>query len=187
MCMDSGHVQDPRITRIGSIFDLPAKKNKGNTGRWKLLFGAVSDSLYGCQDHHEQIRDKLVEFVSKNKEVFDKFCPSTATSLDEHLSQMQHKSVWATHLEVFAVASLIQIPVYVRTQRSKSLTCYWELYTPQSCASGKHLISTTRINSCRTCTCTKMSLRNSEDDGWQPTPMHPPEFPKHNSCYLDLT
>ena len=99
------------------------------------FFRAISLALFGGEDYHEQVREKLVQLISTNKEVFERFCPSDTVSLDEHLQRMQQVGIWVTHLEIHAVASLLQIPVYICTQRSKSLYYYWELYKPKNCTS----------------------------------------------------
>ena len=57
-------------------------------------------------------------------------------SFDKHLQRMQQRGRWATHLEIFTAASLLQIPMYIDTQRSKTMVYYWELYNPQSCSSA---------------------------------------------------
>lgn len=77
------------------------------------FFRAISEALYGQQDDHQEIRDTLINFIVSNKDVFVKFIPSTAESIDKHLQRMQQKGTWATHLEIFAATSLLQIPIYV--------------------------------------------------------------------------
>ena len=67
-----------------------------------------------------------------------KFIPSTADSFDEHLQRMLQRGTWATHLEIFATASLLQIPIYIASQRSKTMVYYWEIYSPQSCNSVQY-------------------------------------------------
>ena len=68
-------------------------------GNW-----AITEVLYGHEDDHERIRDTLVNYTLLNK---DKFTPSTTESFDKHLQGMQMKGTWATHLEIFAAASLL--------------------------------------------------------------------------------
>ena len=91
--------------------------------------------MHGRQDDHESICDTLVHYILLNKEVF---IPSTAESLDEHLQRMQLRCTWATHLKIFAAASLRQIPIYITTQRSKTMVYHWEIYNPQSSTSLQH-------------------------------------------------
>ena len=70
------------------------------------FFRAISEALYEHQDDHERIRNTLVHYILLNKDVFVTFTPSTAESFDKHLQRMQLRGTWATHLEIFAVASL---------------------------------------------------------------------------------
>ena len=53
------------------------------------FFRAISLALFGGEDYHEQIHKELVQLISTNKEVFERFCPSGTVSLDEHLQRMQ--------------------------------------------------------------------------------------------------
>ena len=71
-----------------------------------------------------------------NKDVFVKFVPSTAESIDKHLHRMQERGTWATLLKIIASASLLLIPIYIATQRSQTMEYYWEMHNPQSCSSS---------------------------------------------------
>lgn len=115
-----------------------------------------------------------------------KFIPSTADSFDKHLQRMQQKGTWATHMEIFATASLLQIPIYIATQKSKTMVYYWEMYSPQSC------------NSVPQCSLKKQGLGHIElahlqrchyvtvkmNDGTQPK--HPPRLEGTETYHLDL-
>ena len=88
-------------------------------------------------------------------------------------------------LGVFATASLLQIPIYIATQRSQTVVYYWEMYHPQSCNSTQH------------CSLKEHGLRHIElahvqrchyetvkmNDGSQPK--HPPQL-NSPSYHLDL-
>ena len=63
---------------------------------------------------------------------------------------MRYETVWGTDLEIKVAASYFQLPIYVCTQRSGTLTYYWECFQPvlsnnlQSLAQPyilKHLLS----------------------------------------------
>ena len=57
-----------------------------------------------------------------------KYC--TLTNFEEHTSRMKYETVWGTDLELRAAASYLRLPIYVCTQRSKTLEYYWECYKP---------------------------------------------------------
>ena len=98
------------------------------------FFRAISQALYGQQDNHEEIRNVLVQFVTSNKDVFVKFVPLTAESIDKHLQRMRERYVgYPSGDHCFC-----QIPIYIDTQRSKTMEYYWEMHNPQSCSSIQH-------------------------------------------------
>ena len=103
-------------------------------------------------------RDTLVKYISLNKDVFVKFTPSTTESFDKHLQGMEMKGTWAIYLEIFAAASLLQIPIYVATQRSKTMVYYWEVYNSQCYTSLQHFPQKSWLKASRIGTCTEMSL-----------------------------
>ena len=78
-----------------------------------------------------KMRDILVQFISTNKDSLAHQQASLLTNTYKNAT----KGCWATHLEIFSVASLLQIPIYISTQRSKTLEYYLEMYSPQSCHS----------------------------------------------------
>ena len=102
------------------------------------FFRAISEALYGQQENHEEICYTVVHFIASNKDVFVKFILSTADSSDKHLQRILQRGTWATHLKIFATTSLLQIPIYIATQRSKTMVYYWEIYSPQTCNSVQH-------------------------------------------------
>lgn len=97
-------------------------------GDGNCLFRALSYLLCGREDHHLQIRHMLVDFTTTNQKTFSRYC--TFNTFEEHTSRMKYETVWGTNLELHAAASYLQLPIYVCTQRSKTLEYYWECYRP---------------------------------------------------------
>jgi len=67
---------------------------------------------------HEKVHELLVQFVSENQGSFRPY-------IDGYLAKMKCTRVWSTAVELLAVASLLQIPVftlipYVNTYRGRS-------------------------------------------------------------------
>jgi len=88
------------------------------------------DLLCGCEDHHLLIRHALVDFTIANASTFLKHC--TKITFEEHTSRMKYETVWGTDIELHAIAAYLQLPIYVCTQRSRSMECYWECFKPLS-------------------------------------------------------
>ena len=98
-------------------------------GDGNCLFRALSYLILGTEDCHQQVRLTLVDYTTCNPGVFTNFC-SPLSSLEEHTARMRYETVWGTDLEIKVAATYFQLPIYVCTQRSGTLTYYWECFQP---------------------------------------------------------
>ena len=98
-------------------------------GDGNCLFRSLSYSFYGDQDLHCDLRNKLVQVVRDNKNRFHHLIMQH-TSIDQHIKQMRKIGTWGTQVEIFAMATLFKIPVYVASQNQKSLNYCWCKYNP---------------------------------------------------------
>ena len=98
-------------------------------GDGNCLFRSLSYCFYGNQDLHCDLRKKLVQVVRDNKA---RFCHLIMqhTSIDQHINQMRKLGTWGTQVEIFAMATLFKIPVYVASQNQRSLDYCWCKYNP---------------------------------------------------------
>ena len=97
---------------------------------------------------------------------------------------MLQKGTWATHLEIFATPSLLQIPIYIASQRSKTMVYYWEMYSPQSCNSVQYRSLKEHGLGHIELAHVEMPLYNSEDSGSQPK--HPPLLERTETYHPDV-
>ena len=98
-------------------------------GDGNCLFRALSYLLFGSEEHHQQVRQTLVEFTVINRTVLSNYC---LTSIEDHTAHMKYDTVWGTDLEIRAAAAYLRLPIYVCTQRSQNLQYYWECFQPLS-------------------------------------------------------
>ena len=98
-------------------------------GDGNCLFQALSYLILDTEDFHQQVRLTLVDYITCNQEVFVNFCTASCT-LEEHTARMRYERVWGTDLEIKVAATFFKLPVYVCTQRSGTLTYYWERFQP---------------------------------------------------------
>ena len=75
---------------------------------------------------HTKMRAMLVDFVAKNKAVFQ---PFLTTSLEDHVRHMRCKRIWDTAIELMAAASLMPMPVYTYTPGFRGVS-RWVCYNP---------------------------------------------------------
>ena len=98
-------------------------------GDGNCLFRSFSYAIYGSQDMHFDLRNKLVGVLRSNRHKFDHLIMQH-TSMEQHIKQMSKLGTWGTQVEIFAMATLYNIPVYVASQHPKSLNYSWCKYTP---------------------------------------------------------
>ena len=87
------------------------RKRKVILGDGNCLFRAVAHIVYGTQESHATVRRILVTFVSKNRPVLVKYV--TNGSFEEHMRAVAREGAWGTQVELYAAASLYQLPVYI--------------------------------------------------------------------------
>ena len=92
-------------------------------GDGNCLFCAMAYAIYKT---HVKMRKMLARFLLKNKLEFQ---PFLFTPVEDHVEEMQHKRIWSTALELLAVASLMQLPVYTYTPIHQGVY-KWVFYNP---------------------------------------------------------
>lgn len=104
------------------------------TGDGNCYFRAISFILFGTEDNHLEVRTLLARFVGLNGKLFEKrLVPEVNEStVQKHVMKLCRSSQWATHIEVFATATLFEVPVYYCTHAQVPTgRCYrWEVFEP---------------------------------------------------------
>ncbi|XP_062618494.1 uncharacterized protein LOC134280069 [Saccostrea cucullata] len=83
-------------------------------GDGNCFFRAVSYSLTNSEDFHDIMRIAVCEHMMGNKELFKPFLKDGIQSVESHMSstQMSQEGTWATEVEIFATAHLLNIDLY---------------------------------------------------------------------------
>ena len=89
------------------------------------FFRAASIILSLSEDDHLHIRHCLVSFTAANAKVFS-LLVMQYPDLDAHIKAMMQPCVWATQLEIVALATYFQVPVYIFNES----TGQWEHHKP---------------------------------------------------------
>lgn len=77
------------------------------------LFRAISDQLYTNELFHQDIRQRLVDFIQREQELFKPFVEDEKVS--EYCTRMREDGEWGGHLELYAAAKLFNIHIVVHT------------------------------------------------------------------------
>ena len=102
-------------------------------GDGNCLFRTLSRELLSNETHHLRIHTLLTDTIKWNADVFHGYLtpPLTGKSIIEHVQMMQKEFTWGTHIEIYAMASVLQIPIYLYTKKMESgKEYYWQLFRP---------------------------------------------------------
>ena len=79
-----------------------------------------------------QLRYVIERFETHNSSIFEKRVTELNGTFKEHLQKLYHPNTRATHIEVFAIATYFQAPVYFCTDHPhQQRGCYcWECFKP---------------------------------------------------------
>lgn len=120
--------QISHFTEASKFLESYSRKIYPILGDGNCLFRALSYLLFGIEDYHHQVRKLLIEVIALNSDIFSQYC--TDYDLNKHVARMKYETIWGTDVEIRAAASFLRLPVYVCTQKSKSLEYYWDCFTP---------------------------------------------------------
>ena len=82
-------------------------------GDGNCLFRSFSFQLTGNQDNHISVRTLLLRFENLNPSAFQPYLtPINYPTMAEHISHVQKPDVFGTHLEILAIATFYNVPVY---------------------------------------------------------------------------
>ena len=87
-------------------------KVKEMEGDGNCLFRAVADQLEGDESMHAIYRQKTVEYILENKEMYTFFIEDDET-IEEYCQDMAKDGVWGDQLEINAMANVFQFNAIV--------------------------------------------------------------------------
>ena len=100
-------------------------------GNGNCLFRTLLYALLNTEEHHLFIRSHIVRLINLNSSVFSQYLmPVNKPTISEQVQHMSHPSVWGTHLEIKAVATLFQLPIYFCMSSSTSVPFVWSVFQP---------------------------------------------------------
>ena len=101
------------------------------------MFRSVAHQLFGDVKQHNQLRQATVAFAAQNRDVLKGYLPHE-TTLDQHLRRMQNPGCWGTQLELKAMASMFQLPIYILTDTLVQGECRWTHFLPRASQDGSY-------------------------------------------------
>lgn len=99
------HGKQGDISDIRAQLDAFGLKIIQVTADGNCFFRALADQLDGSEEEHEKYRNMVVQYILKNREMFEPFIEDEVP-FDEYCQSMEKDGTWAGHMELQA-ASLV--------------------------------------------------------------------------------
>ena len=98
---------------IATYLERQGRRRQVSRGDGNCLFRSFSFQLTGNQDNHISVRTLLLRFENLNRSEFQPYLtPINCSTMAEHVSHVQKPDVFGTHLEILAIATYYNVPVY---------------------------------------------------------------------------
>lgn len=78
------------------------------------MFRSLAFQLTGSEDNHMAVRTLITRFENLNKKRFERFLVAEVNepTMKDHIKRLLQPATWGTHVELFALATYLQVPVY---------------------------------------------------------------------------
>ncbi|XP_015898521.3 OVARIAN TUMOR DOMAIN-containing deubiquitinating enzyme 12 [Ziziphus jujuba] len=81
-------------------------------GDGNCQFRALSDQLYGTPDHHNHVRQQVVNQLKSEPEIYEGYVPM---AYDDYLEKMSQSGEWGDHVTLQAAADMYGVKIFVIT------------------------------------------------------------------------
>ena len=99
-------------------------------GDGNCFFRALSKDIYGSEDFHNDIRQAVVDLMEKYANEFKLFLFSEL-DIHAHIKEMRKPSTWASTMEIYAAATLLQRDIYILSPDHTGALYNWLLFSPR--------------------------------------------------------
>ncbi|DAZ97259.1 TPA: LOW QUALITY PROTEIN: hypothetical protein N0F65_009310 [Lagenidium giganteum] len=82
------------------------------------LFRALSDQLHGTQEHHTEIRKRIVSYIESRRDEFEPFMEDEE-KFEHYCKRMREDATWGGNQEIYAAARLFAVDVVVHQVTSR--------------------------------------------------------------------
>uniref|UniRef100_K3YUZ8 ubiquitinyl hydrolase 1 n=1 Tax=Setaria italica TaxID=4555 RepID=K3YUZ8_SETIT len=117
--VDEATMDHERLTERLKLYELIEHKVKGDGN---CQFRALSDQLYQTPDHHEFVREQIINQLKTNRDAYDGYVPM---AYDDYLEKVARNGEWGDHVTLQAAADKYGVKIFVMT--SFKDTCYIEI------------------------------------------------------------
>ena len=101
-------------------------KIKEVAGDGNCLFRAVSDQLYGTEDHHDVLREWCMNYLVVEKEYFSQYIVGGMEAFEDYVTNKRQSSVWGDDLEIEALSEIYGRPIEIYAYDDKPMRTFHE-------------------------------------------------------------
>ncbi|XP_064645914.1 uncharacterized protein LOC135499178 [Lineus longissimus] len=96
------------------------------------FFRCVSYAVFGSEQHHLLIREKVVHHIKLQNHLFTALLPLSCSTIDHYIQNtlMELSGTWATSLEITGTAHFLKTDIYTYKQNDYDAEWKWHRYTP---------------------------------------------------------
>nr|XP_011459289.1 PREDICTED: uncharacterized protein LOC101296346 isoform X2 [Fragaria vesca subsp. vesca] len=117
--LDQATLDHQRLLDRLQLYGLVENKVQGDGN---CQFRALADQFYQSPEHHEFVRQQIVNQLKSYPEIYEGYVPM---AYDEYLEKMSRSGEWGDHVTLQAAADLYGVKIFVIT--SFKDTCYIEI------------------------------------------------------------
>ncbi|XP_044506517.1 OVARIAN TUMOR DOMAIN-containing deubiquitinating enzyme 9-like isoform X1 [Mangifera indica] len=117
--IDEATLDHQRLLERLLVYDLVECKVQGDGN---CQFRALSDQIYRTPDHHEFVRQQVVNQLKSYPEMYEGYVPM---AYGDYLEKMSKSGEWGDHVTLQAASDLYGVKIFVIT--SFKDTCYIEI------------------------------------------------------------
>ncbi|KAJ0084317.1 hypothetical protein Patl1_30634 [Pistacia atlantica] len=117
--IDEATLDHQRLLERLEVYDLVERKVQGDGN---CQFRALSDQIYRTPEHHEFVRQQVVNQLKSHLEIYEGYVPM---AYGDYLEKMSKSGEWGDHVTLQAAADLYGVKIFVIT--SFKDTCYIEI------------------------------------------------------------
>lgn len=93
------------------------------SGDGNCLFRAISDQVYGSEEHHNIIREKCMDYIVVLKRFFSLFIEG---DFDNYIKEKRKSGIWGDDIELEAMSEIYNRPIEIYSGSEKPLRCFHE-------------------------------------------------------------
>ena len=119
------------LSCLQSYLEQQGRQVRRSRGDGNCLFRSFSFQLLGTEEEHIAVCTLAIRFQNLNKSTFMPFLTAiNKPTMPQHIAHVQQPGVYGTHVEILALATFFNIPVFYCCLSGRQQQYKWHCVTP---------------------------------------------------------